>query len=75
MLIVKQRGIKYPFRVFGMTRPGIEIRYPGPFTNTLHTRPIERYFNREKKKKTQNKFYAGELFVQHNRWKKQMTIL
>ena len=23
------------FKVFGMTRPGIEPKYPGPFANTL----------------------------------------
>ena len=30
-------------KVFGMTRPGIEPRYPGPLVNTLRTRPICRY--------------------------------
>ena len=35
MLSVKQRGIKYYFWVFGMTRPGIELLYPGPLANTL----------------------------------------
>ena len=34
MLSVKQRGIKYHFWVFGMTRPGIEPKSPGPLTNT-----------------------------------------
>ena len=34
MLSVKQRGIKYHFWVFGMTRPGIEPRFPGPLANT-----------------------------------------
>ena len=28
LLSVKQGGIKYYFKVFGMTRPGIEPRYP-----------------------------------------------
>ena len=27
------------FKVFGMTRPGIEPRFPGPLANTLPTRP------------------------------------
>ena len=35
MLSVKQGGIKYNFRVFGMTRPGIEPRSHGPLANTL----------------------------------------
>ena len=35
MLSVKQGGIKYHFWVFGMTRPGIEPRSPGPLANTL----------------------------------------
>ena len=39
MLSVKQGGIKYHFWVFGMTRPGIERRSPGPLANTLTPRP------------------------------------
>ena len=35
MLSVKQGGIKYHFRVFGMTRPGIDPRSPRPLANTL----------------------------------------
>ena len=35
MLIVRQGGIKYYFWVFGMTRPGIEPRFPGTLANTL----------------------------------------
>ena len=31
-------------KVFGMTRPGIEPRSPGPFVNTLPTRAISRKF-------------------------------
>ena len=34
MLSAKQGGIKYHFKVFGMTRPGIEPRSPGPLANT-----------------------------------------
>ena len=34
MLSVKHDGIKYHFWVFGMTRPGIELRSPGPLANT-----------------------------------------
>ena len=30
------------FEVFGMTRPGIEPRSPGPLANTLLTRPMSR---------------------------------
>ena len=30
------------FKVFGMTRPGIEPRSPGPLANTLLIRPISR---------------------------------
>ena len=33
MLSVKQGGIKYHFKVFGRTRPGIEPRSPGPLVN------------------------------------------
>ena len=40
MLSVKQGRIKYHFWVFGMTRPGIEPRSPGPMANTLTARPI-----------------------------------
>ena len=39
MLSVKQGGIKYHFLSFGMTRPGIEPRSPGPLANTLTARP------------------------------------
>ena len=35
MLNVKQRA-KYHFLDFGMTRPGIEPRSPGPLANTNH---------------------------------------
>ena len=35
MLSVKQGGITYHFKVFGMTRPRIESRFPGPLANTL----------------------------------------
>ena len=40
MLSVKQGDIKYHFKVFGMTRPGIERRSPGPLANTLTARPM-----------------------------------
>ena len=40
MLSVKQGSIKYHFWVFGMTRPGIEPRSPGPLTNTLTIMPV-----------------------------------
>ena len=33
MQSVKQSGIKYHFWVFGMTRPGIEPRFPRPLVN------------------------------------------
>ena len=39
MLSVKQ-GSSTIFRVFGMTRPGIEPRSPGPLANTLTPRPM-----------------------------------
>ena len=35
MLSVKQGIIKYYFRVFGMTRLGIEPQYPGPLVNCV----------------------------------------
>ena len=35
MLSAKQEGIKYNFWVFGMTRPGIELRFPGPLASNL----------------------------------------
>ena len=37
MLSIKQGGIKYHFNVFGMTRPGIEPRSPGPLMNIQPT--------------------------------------
>ena len=40
MLSVKQAIIEYHFWVFGMTRPGIEPRSPGPLANTLLIRPM-----------------------------------
>ena len=40
MLSVKQGGIKYHFKVFGMTRPEIELRSPGPLANTLTAGPM-----------------------------------
>ena len=41
MLSVKQDSIKYHILwVFGMTRPGIEPRSPGPLAYTLIIRPI-----------------------------------
>ena len=43
LLSVKERGIKYHFKVFGMTRPGIELRSPGSLANTLSTGIISRY--------------------------------
>ena len=35
MLSVKQRGIKYHFWVFGITRTGIEPRSPWPLASAL----------------------------------------
>ena len=41
MLSVKQGGIKYLFfKVFCMTRPGIELQSPGSLANTIPSRPI-----------------------------------
>ena len=40
LLSVKQGGIKYHFKDFGMTPPGIEPRSSGPLVNTLPTRPM-----------------------------------
>ena len=34
MLSVKQADIKYHFKVFSMTQPGIEPRSPRPLANT-----------------------------------------
>ena len=45
MLSVKQGGIKYIFWVFGMTRPGIELRSPGLLTNTLTAKPMNLFQN------------------------------
>ena len=40
VMSAKQGGIKYHFfLVFGITRPGIEPRSPGPLANTLLIRP------------------------------------
>ena len=41
LLSVKKGGIKYHFESFGMARPGIEPRSPGPLANTLPTRPMK----------------------------------
>ena len=35
------------FKVFGMTRPGIEPRSPGPLANTLTAGPMSRYFSKD----------------------------
>ena len=40
MVNVKQGGIKYHFWVFGMTRPGIEPRSPGPLAITQTIMPM-----------------------------------
>ena len=45
MLPVKQGRIKYYLWVFGMTRPGIEPRWPGPLANNLIIRPDIRSWN------------------------------
>ena len=42
----KQGGIKYHFWVFGMTRPGIELRSPGSLAKTLLMRPSSSYWKR-----------------------------
>ena len=39
----KQGGIKYYFKVFGMTRRGIEPRSSSPLANSLPTKPMSRY--------------------------------
>ena len=38
LLSIKQGGIKYHFKVFGMMRPAIDSRSPGTLANTLLTR-------------------------------------
>ena len=43
MLSVKRGGIKYHFWVFGMTRLGIESRFPRTLVNTLTIMPIYIY--------------------------------
>ena len=45
MLSVKQGGIKYHFWVFGMTRLGIEPRFPRPLANT---NTLVKYFIKSK---------------------------
>ena len=42
MLSVKQGGIKYHFLVFGMIRPGIELRSHRLLANTLNIMPMGR---------------------------------
>ena len=42
MLSVIQGGIMYNFWVFGMIRPGIELRSPGPLANSLLIKPMAR---------------------------------
>ena len=45
ILSVKQGDIKYHFlNVFGMIRPGIEPRSPGPLANTVSTTPMSRLY-------------------------------
>ena len=36
------------FKVFGMTRPGVEPRSPEPLANTLPTRPMSWFYQEEK---------------------------
>ena len=43
MLSIKQNWIKYHFWVFGMIRPGTELRSPRPLANTLLIRPMTLY--------------------------------
>ena len=66
MLSVKQGSIKYHFWVFGMTRPGIEPRSPGPLVNTLTLMPIyiyiyiylERERERERERSVEAMYYC-----------------
>ena len=44
MLSVSKAASNTTFWVFGMTRPGIELRSPGSLANTLLIRPIARIF-------------------------------
>ena len=60
MLSVKQRGIKYHFWVFGMTRPGTEPRSPGPLANTLTARPMSSFQNTRVNKKFCNISVCGK---------------
>ena len=39
-LLLSKEVLRTIFKVFGMTRPGIEPRSPGPLANTLPTRPM-----------------------------------
>ena len=43
------------FKVFGMTRPGIEPRSPGPLANTQPTWPMKPYYQ-----------YRNEQWIKHN---------
>ena len=46
------------FKVFGMTRPGIEPRYPGPLANTLTAGPMSRYTKDTLMESNQKNFFS-----------------
>ena len=56
LLSVKQGGMKYHFKVFGMTRSGIEPRSPIPLANTVPARPM----SKKKKKSTLIYLFLGK---------------
>ena len=60
MLSAKQGGIKYHFWVFGMTRPGIKPRSPGPLANTLLIQLMARYQN------DNNNFFTNSYMILSN---------
>ena len=39
--VLSKEELSTIFKVFGMTRPGVEPRYPGPLANTLSIRPMK----------------------------------
>ena len=63
------------FQVFGMMRPGIEPRSPGPLANTLPTRPMSQLIYREHKLKIN--FTAVNLchLIKVIKWHKFMNLL
>ena len=51
------------FKVFGMTRPGIESKFPGPLANTLPTGPMSRLYSSIKTDFVYHPALGGEVIL------------